>query len=344
MATINAETWQRLHRWASNPSYQLTFILIGAFITYAPIYCRVPSNMENSELHNSLKSSQFRESSFAILGLTLVYLLDSVVDLFSSWSSNIRHKNPETNGKHMMAVITEYERFVFCIGVLLVPVIALLPTSSPRLALIYSCACRSQILVLGGYVIVASSIRFPTYFPLVTRWIPILACWIPSVVSPWVFNISREVTPLRDALYYTEFAGVAVYFVCALRWLFLDFLAKFVVPQVRQWWSEWWDSDEDESTGVAMTERAKHAQGVAYFPAASVLISLMWMIFTAAIFSFTANLYDLAGRDLLLLNIPILLYQVSRGDGLSAALIGFALSSCRFISPYPHPRVPARSP
>ena len=236
MATVNAETWQRLNRWASNPSYQLTFILIGGVAAFAPIYCGVPSNMENSELHSSLISSEFRESSFAILGLTFVYLLDSVVDLFSSLSSsNVRHKNPETNGKHMMAVITEYERLVFSVGVLCVPVVALLPTSTPRLALIFCCASRCQILVLGGYVMVASSIRFPTYFPLMARWVPIFATWIPSVISPWVVNISREVTPLRDAIYYIALAGVAIYFICAVRWLFRDFLAKFVVPQVRHW-------------------------------------------------------------------------------------------------------------
>lgn len=329
MATIDVSVWQKIYRWASDPSYQLAFVIVGAFVTYSPIYCGITSNMEDSDLRESLASSQFRESSFAILGLALTHIIDSIVDLFSLTTRllTLQKKNrQQADGNDISkSVITEIEKWTFSIGVVLVPIIALFPSSTPRLALVYCCATRSQILLMGGYVIIGSSSRYPKYFPLITVWIMIIACWLPIVAAPWILNVSREVTLLRDLIFYVEFAGIALYFVCALRWLFYEFVVKLLAPTLHLMLIEAWRSSSyrngEDADGVAVIAaanaaaagmmRMKHSESSVYFPAAYVIVSLTWTLFTAFVYSLLTNFYDTTEKDLLLLNVPILIFQIT---------------------------------
>jgi hypothetical protein len=295
--------------------------------------------MEDTDLRRSVQSSQFRESSLAIVGLAFTHIADSVVDFFSSTTSaHLRNKTrQEADDNKKRSIITEYERWVFCIGVVLVPVIALLPTSTARLALAYTCATRSQILVLGGYVVIACSSRYPVYFPLPATLFTLVACWVATVISPWILNISREVTTARLVIYYLEWAGIVVYFACALWWVYCEVLVRLVVPRLRRLVVRVvaWDGRSNApgrqgsrngrkgsvtgsggghsagSIADAGQMRVKHAESSVFFPIAYVLVAFVWMVFTGIVISLTANLYDTTERDLLLLNLPIILFQVT---------------------------------
>jgi hypothetical protein len=85
---------------------------------------------------------------------------------------------------------------------------------------------------------------------------------------------------------------------------------------MRRWQADarlWYASNDTaiNSAAAAGAVRARHSESSICFPAVSVFVSLVWMIFTATIFSFSSNLYDTTATDLMMLNLPILVFQIT---------------------------------
>lgn len=312
---------ERTYLLVSDSKFQFGFIMIGAFASFAPMFMNVPSQMEDSEVRTAIISHGFRESSFAILGLVLTHMLDFLVDLRSTKSVLSKNQKADGNTNPLpLPILTDYEKWVFSIGVALVPVLVLFPTSTPRLALAYCCCSRSQILLLGGYVIIASSSRYPAYFPVTATLFVIIVLWIVSVVQPWALNISRDVTPLRDVLFYMEIIGSFVFFACSGVCLYREFLVEIIFPRLRQLlplgFAHLAAAGAGAGTGPhpideSDARRASHSENRVYFPTVSILAAFIWIVFTAAVGTMSPNFYDTTDWDLTILNLPIVLFQIT---------------------------------
>jgi hypothetical protein len=290
--------------------------MVGAFATFAPMYMREESKMENSEVRTAVISHGFRESSYAILGLVFTHMLDFLVDLFSTKSVlSTNAQNQKDIDSTTKPILTDYEKWVFSIGVAMVPILVVFPTDTPRLALAYCCCSRSQIMLLGGYVIVASASRYPTYFPLAATLFVLVTLFIVSVVQPWALNISRDVTPLRDVLFYAEIVASFVFFACSGVCLYREFLVKIIFPRLHKLLPSYYHRPADASYQPPVDDselrRAAHSESRVYFPTVSILAAFIWIVFTAGVGVLSPNFYDTTDWNLTILNLPIILFQIT---------------------------------
>ena len=191
--------------------------------------------MEDSLLKNSLASRGFRESSYVILGLGFTSLfmqvMDAVGDKFSAAYVFKRHAKFLEKER----ILTIGEMFLYFAGTLIVPCVATLPLTSPTLALTYLCATQAQIILLYGYVLAFAARYYHKYFP---QWAVALSAVIfygSALLWPWAENRADPQNASSDhlvnILVNIEWAGVSVFMVFIMRWLYCELLLKLVLPR-----------------------------------------------------------------------------------------------------------------
>ena len=203
-----------------NPHHQLGAIVLLAVFTFFPVFCNIPSSMENSVLRKSLGSTSFQNSNFAMLTLTLVYFADFFIDFVAEKYSQNAYRRYT---KHKDVMI-DSETLVYIAGTIVVPIVTLPSADHPRLALIYTCANQASFILLGGFVSIMCCRYFRKYFPVwVINFGIVLMCG-PCMLTPWAINMTEDVTVFRNLLYYCKFLGGGVYILYSFRWIYYEFI------------------------------------------------------------------------------------------------------------------------
>ena len=293
-----------------NSNLQLSCLVIGAIVSFFPIFANIPSNLEQSILASSLTSSVYRESSFAILSLSAGYTLEFLIDKVNEV---VTHKN-KNNGNSKI-ILLDMEMLVYILGTMIVPIIAFLPFDTPRLALIYTCASRAQLLLIGGFVAVVFSRKYRNYFPTWTTIIFLTCFPVCLIVQAWIINddINDEMTPSRWAFYYIEWFGGIVLLISALIWLYCEFMCRLLLPRMRRGLlflvARGKTGDNAKMTPEDIKE--KQAEDSAYFPIIYVFCCFLFFFFMALSNTIVTDWYHMTPANLLIMNIPVLVFQLS---------------------------------
>jgi signal transduction histidine kinase len=294
---------------------QLGIIALGALLCYYPIIFGVSSNMENSTVRESLMSNSFRESSFAILSLCLVFALDFLADHLSTIfaknsfrASMIDEEQPK--------IIVDSEKVVCFFGVLVVPLLALLPASTSNIALLYMCSYHSQQILIGGFVVVMCGRYYKPYFP---TWCiaSSLSCFIiSSLVDIWAMNAYQEVTAARTIPYYLELISTGPVLICMLIWIVFEFVMRLALPWLRETLSATVTRRGSVTIGTERSPdalevlRRKHKEDIMFFPALYTLAAVFCMFYFAVAYAEIWDLYEIRPEDLMGLNVPVLILQI----------------------------------
>ena len=308
--------WNTISPFLGRNDVQLLFIVSGAFFCFFPLWIGLPSHMEDFPLRGSLTSPLFRESSFAMLGAALPLSFDAMIGVFfgrKQRKDRSRHENKnEVEAEAGFGSMNCHERIVLASAAVVAPAIALLPASSPNLALAYVCASRAQLLLGGGTIMLTSyrGDRGKTFSLPATLFV-LVTVWVANVLQPWAINLSsvpadastaRQISTGKTLRVVTTIVNVIsalVFVACGAVWLHKHFFRGFLVNMLDRWWRR-----------VVQSEQALHAELLVLFPAWYILASFIVVAFVgySAVIS---NFNYLQPKDVLLLNMPFFLFIIS---------------------------------
>ena len=150
-------------------------VLVLGLACFLPLFGNVEDVAESSTLRSSIPSDSFRNSSYVMIPLSFIYILDFVIDCLSSDGVK-QHKSKAY-------LLNGLEILVFEVGILIVPVISYLPASTPALALIYICASRCQTILMTGFIMHTCHRHYPTFFPAVITQFVVVGVGFVSIAQ-----------------------------------------------------------------------------------------------------------------------------------------------------------------
>ena len=294
--TMWSSVVERIGIVLGNPHHQLGTIVLLAIFTFFPVFAGIPSNMENSILRRSLESNSFQCSNYATLSLSVVYVADFFIDYVSEKCSQnafrryTRHKD----------VMIDSEILVYIAGTTIVPLVSLPAAGHPQMTLIYMCTNQASLILLAGFVSILCCRYFRKYFPVWVINLGIVFMCGSTMLTPWLVNISTEVTVLRDVVYICKFLGGGVFVLYSFRWIFYDFILRMMLPFIKHSYSFVINNSD-------AAKRKQHTKDSMYFPiiyAMSAIICLLFISFVDA--SSDSNFYDTTATGLLWYDLSVL--------------------------------------
>ena len=218
----------------------------------------------------------------------------------------------------VVQVLIPYEKFVLLCAVTVVPIIVLLPPDHPRLVLILSTALNGQLTLLAGFIGAVCSRCYGKYFPKTFTTLAILAFNIVTTITAYLVNHSPSLgmTPREQTIRSGQWGFAALYMIAIIRWLYCEFFLNLFLPRMRYYYTTLLSqtNKSNQENGKKKDEidwKKIHQDNTAYYPFMYALTALLCLGLLAGVYSFSPFIYDLADKDLLLLNLPVLAYVVS---------------------------------
>ena len=280
-----------------NHHYQLSVVVLLAILSFFPVFACIPSSMENSILRDSLQRDEFRVTSFIILSLSLVFFADFLIDYLSEQYS----RNAYRRYSRHKDVMVDSEILVYVFGTIIVPIVTLPDNDNPRVALIYTCASQASLILLSGFVSIMCSRYFRKYFPAWVINFGILLMGGSCMFSPWIINMSVDITTSRIILYYLKFVGGGVFVLYSLRWIYFEFFMRLMIPFLKHHYYYIINTSDE-------AKRKEHQKDSMYFPimyAMSALVSIFFIALSGGA-QLNTNFYDITPTELLWFGIPVL--------------------------------------
>ena len=291
---------EKISVWMTKSS--LWIVLLLGFCCFLPLFGGVDDVAESSLLRTSISSDAFRGSSYVMIPLSFIYIVDFIMDWCSSNGIDVKQQ------KSKEFLLDGLEVLVFELGILIVPVISYLnPNTTSQLALIYICASRCQITLMTGFVMHTCHRHYPIYFPaLITQFVAIGVGFV-SISQVFAVAEVRHVTPFRWGLFYFLVILGFLVLLCFIRWIYSMFFISFLLPRITNY-LHGIPNNVVSSNDVA-TLRMAHKERSIYFPLSYVLSSVVYMIMTLIVSAGT-DMLEYTATDLLYLNLPLLFFQL----------------------------------
>ena len=308
--------FEQLSNFAVSQEAQLLWIVQCGILSFCRVYISdSPSLFEESILRASISSSYFRESSFSILGLSLTYLSDLMLDLMYNFMSGDRlmRRGNTTDRKHDDAIMTGGEKIVFLLGIVVVPLVAFVPRDHKHLALLYICAANAQFAMLSGFVAALCARYYSKYFPKSFVNIAGICFTLTMVLTPFYANETRDNPKNNYALLYIKWVIAALFLLRVVYWFYCEYFLRLLVPRFQQLYAiccfRRTPEKDDEKKGE-IDWKKRHEENTAYFPCMYVFCAVICLSFLGAMNTKSPDYYDLTDKDLFYINLPLIVFQI----------------------------------
>lgn len=191
--------------------------IAGAVGCLLPLHFQ-DSYIEETRLSKSLSSIEFTIFSVVCFTLVTPLILDQIIEIII-YASSERNVNSKSYIK--MLFVTDIEKMFYIFGVLIVPMITVIP-GLDDLAFTYECCVRSQYMLTVGVVIASISRLDKGFWPTMILTISILLLIFGLVGGAFAVNLyeNKPVTRICFMLWkYSKFfvliAAMLLLFICA---------------------------------------------------------------------------------------------------------------------------------
>ena len=210
----------------------LLFILVGGMLCFFPVFSGMPSalDVDTYSIRSSVQSCAFQASSYATLGLCLATAMDFLIDFMEA--EDVVKINAKHNGR--MKVLIDEEKAVLFLGVFVQPMVAMIPSSTTSLALIYCCASNAQILLIGGYMMVLCNRYYHRYFSTPLTIFCVTTFVVTNVVQIWVQNQGHDFSTARLVTFAMQLAGPVLFMLFIIPWFYKEVWVNLAQPWLRE--------------------------------------------------------------------------------------------------------------
>ena len=328
--------------YLSMNSIHLFMTLVGGLINFLPLFIGAESYMEDSIYATSIKEEPYKDSNIFILGLLSPLVIDTVLDIFSSLydgileskrkHNNMDEKKKKTNKKQSTlvgSVLNNGETVVFIIGMIILPLSALLPDSTQKLALISLCCREAAITLLGGTFMCSLTRYFNgterTIACHVTEAVIVFLC-IGNTIGTFDNNLVTEKVsslPLFLTAIGFQYSAAALVLGCCFYWLAWNVFqrqAKFIrglVYIMRQFSSSvHLDQQRSPAALEKINDQDSKAEfgtqdSVTFFRAVHITTAIFYIIVQGSMQSSFKTFNNVNGIQTMALSTPIILLALS---------------------------------
>ena len=264
---------------------QMIICIVGGMLCLIPLIFNTESDIEDSQLRESLPERLHRDSAAAVLTLIVPLLLDITTDLLKSCFTTPKEVDKKNLGQP--GLLNNMENLLFLIGSSVVPITAFLSTNTKNWAYVYICCRECQYSLSGGAILISLCRYNAKYWPVSTTYLLVILLSSASVIGAFTSNNliqkprSQTTKSFQWASYYIFLLAAAIFTFCSLRWLTMS------VPKLIKRWNPLLKVSPETSPKSGNTISGNTKESL-LFPFLYVMISLV-AIFTLF---FMSNYYE----------------------------------------------------
>jgi hypothetical protein len=145
--------WGTLKQLYQSNVINALIVIIGAILTFLPLYVGEPSNLEDTIISDASDSELFHNASVALLSLVSPLIVDSTFDLLNAWIF-VDNRLSKTNAKSTIddCSFDWKEKVLFILGIIILPINIFLPSTTRNLTLILICSRKCRLVLCTGAV------------------------------------------------------------------------------------------------------------------------------------------------------------------------------------------------
>ena len=313
--------WYYLSEILESNSFHITYCFLSGLGCLLPLCLQLQSNIEQKLLRQSLSSTpEFAFTSIASITAVVPLFFDVFLDLVAvmrseNISSPVRGKRskPPTTKPTQFTFLNIPERMLILMGVTILPFVALLPTQTANLGLIYLCCNKCQQCWVGGTVALSLSRYDKEYWSIKSTLISLISFSIGLIGGPFIDNIHAGQNPpgllitiVDYGIYLFTIIPILLFMVNSIRWLLIVYLKfsswkKYVMCR-----SDLVALPQIESQPVDAGNTADHT----FFPMIYTLSGISVIVLLSVLIATSSRIDNYSGRDLWLSNLPFLVFVI----------------------------------
>jgi hypothetical protein len=209
----------RLNTSANNINLIICFV--SGFICLIPLFFENDSNMEDTRLRESLTSFIYRDSSVASIIVSIPLFMDLVTDICKGNNNKVN-----TTKALKGTFLNKLETLLLLCGMIIQPLVALLPTNTHNWGLTYFCCSKSQLTFVGGAILISLRRHDKEFLSTATNSVTLIFLCLGTTLSAFTTYNHTEVHDnmikyrmLSDASAYLLMIAGLVFILCCIRWL-----------------------------------------------------------------------------------------------------------------------------
>jgi hypothetical protein len=199
---------------------------MGAICCLLPIHYQ-EFYIEESQLNTALKTIEFTIFSAVCFTLAAPLVINFLIEVIVNATND---RNIHSKSAINVLFLTDIEKLLFIMGVISVPIIAVLPDLN-NLALVYACCLRSQFMLTIGIVIASMSRYDKGFWPTLLCTISLILLAFGMISAAFATNL-YENNPVTRICHFTW--NFSWYFVVLSAVIFLLVCVHYLIKIFRK--------------------------------------------------------------------------------------------------------------
>lgn len=294
---------------------QLIFCFFSGLCCFLPLLIGVTSYLEEKPLRAAISSSRtFHNSCVAITAIVVPLVIDLLCDLantiISSCGINSVSLHSGMKNKARFNLLNMSERVLILMGIVMLPLVSFLPTTTYNLGMIYVCCNRCQLNWVGGTVALSLSRYNKEYWTTKSTLTSLFFLSLGLISAPFIQNALAYDSKSRSTNYYYLFAVLStsvscfIFFFCSSRWMIV------VYCKSSQWKNFLFCKQESKDSENSCPTGSGDVSYHTFFPMVYTICGFCVVAFLCIITASTTNMGQYDGRIIFLTNIPFLILAV----------------------------------
>ena len=222
-------------------SFKYYLIWIAGLFAFLPLLMHSEDSMETTIVASSLREgTMYYESSILLVGFVGILAIDLSMDIYNAWFGN--EAMNEKKAKFMVERMTNSEKVLLLLGLVIQPVVAFLPRTTPNLTAIWLCCEKCQNMVVFATIFLSWCRLYPhTWSPSSTSFalsFGLIGLQLLNFAQYFIYDPSVSIQSIGYKLYVTGtvllYLAVAYFMLNALIWLYRSgriLLRSSIVPK-----------------------------------------------------------------------------------------------------------------
>jgi uncharacterized protein YhhL (DUF1145 family) len=188
---VLAHTRHKITDTLGSSAEHISVTILGALLCFLPIILGIPSQLEDTPLGAMLRgeSGHLSKTGAAVaISLAVPLLFDTLLDYTLSYLKIRKDKASKRLETFDQPSFNNAERITFLSSIILPSIGLLLPPSTPKIALVFNCMHKAQIMLLFGSIASSMSRFSPQFFPAKVTSFYLLFFTFGSVLGSFVVN------------------------------------------------------------------------------------------------------------------------------------------------------------
>ena len=291
-------------------TFHVVFSLLTGLCCFVPLCMGVTSPLEERPLRDALqKGSGFTYSCIAAVALVIPLFIDLLIDIGYDIATVVVKPSGKITARFNF--LNKNERFLFLLGIAVLPLLIFVPKSTPNLALIYICCNKCQQTWIGGTVALSLCRYDKQYFSDKSTWASLILFAIAMIGSTFIDNLyaikppAQHIAILDMGTFIISAIPCLLFLFNSSRWLILAHYRAIQWTNVLFFYSK--SRQIHPSAATSISANSDHT----FFPMIYTLIGMIVLVLLSILIGTSSRIEDYSEMNLVQGNLPFLVFVIS---------------------------------